>query len=114
MVKPITVESAPYLFSTLIILGIVLGSISVSAVFSSPDLGGWSYLLLPMAILLLTAGILWMIGYLSKVQKFYDLIDETSKSAFLKKLDDIEYLAWRLPSKYEDVLAEKKKELKIR
>ncbi len=114
MAKPITVEKAPHLFSMLIFLGVVIGALSAPALFSSYELGGWSYLLFPVAVLLAIVGILWMIGYLSKVQRFYDLIDENSKAAFLKKLDDVEYLAWRLPSKYEDILVWKKRELKIK
>ena len=45
-------------------------------------------------------------------RKFNKLMEEKSKAAFVKKLDDVEYLAWRLPMKYEDSSSSKEERVR--
>jgi hypothetical protein len=41
-------------------------------------------------------------------------MEEKSKANFVRKIDDVEYLAWKLPLKFEERLSAKKKELGIK
>jgi len=55
----------------------------------------------------------WFYDYVKKIRKLAKLIDTPSKAKFVRNLDDIEYLAWSLPQRFEDEVITKKKELKI-
>ncbi len=55
----------------------------------------------------------WLYDYVSKSRKLLKLIDTTSKAKFVKNLDDIEYMAWVLPRRYEKMVIDKKKEFKL-
>jgi type II secretory pathway component PulF len=55
----------------------------------------------------------WFYDYVKKTRKLAKLIDTPSKAKFVRNLDDIEYLAWSLPQRFEDEVIAKKKELKI-
>lgn len=77
------------------------------------SIDGWIYWLALIGILVLVGTIWWDLDYFFKTRKLKNLIDTSSKAKFLKSLDDIEYLAWRLPKKYKNMVVEKKIELKI-
>ena len=77
------------------------------------SLGGWVYWLSLIGILILVGTLWWDFDYFFKVRKLKKLIDTSSKAKLIKNLDDIEYLAWRLPKKYKKLVAEKKIELKV-
>jgi hypothetical protein len=51
---------------------------------------------------------------MNRIRRFHILLDEKQKAIFIKNLDDVEYLAWRLPSKYEEELIEKKRQMGVR
>jgi hypothetical protein len=59
-------------------------------------------------------GLYWLAGYLRNVRDFKKLIEEQSKAALIKNLDDIEYLAWKLPIRFEEELQERKKRLGVK
>ena len=77
-------------------------------------IGNYVYWLFIIALgLLITCG--WLFGDLIlKLNKFKELIDTNSKSNFVRHQNELEDLAWKLGSKYWDMLVEKKKEFKIR
>jgi len=76
-------------------------------------IGSWVYWLAILGILGIIVALWWNLDYFFKVKKLKELSDTSSKAKFIKNLDDIEYLAWRLPKKYRVMIAEKKSELKI-
>ena len=55
----------------------------------------------------------WYYDYLKKIRELAELIDTPSKAKFVRNLDEIEYLAWSLPQRYEDKVLTKKKNFKI-
>jgi H+/Cl- antiporter ClcA len=55
----------------------------------------------------------WYYDYLKKIRELAELIDTPSKAKFVRNLDEIEYLAWSLPQRYEDRVLAKKKDFKI-
>jgi len=76
-------------------------------------IGSWAYWLSVIGPLGLIVTLWWDFDYFFKIRKLKEYMDTSSKAKFLKNLDDVEYLAWRLPRKYKMMVAEKKKELKI-
>jgi len=55
----------------------------------------------------------WYYDYVKKIRELAELIDTPSKAKFVRNLDEIEYLAWSLPQRYEDKVLTKKKNFKI-
>lgn len=55
----------------------------------------------------------WYYDYVKKTRELAELIDTPSKAKFVRNLDEIEYLAWSLPQRYEDKVLSKKKEFRI-
>jgi hypothetical protein len=75
--------------------------------------GLWVNWLAIAGIIGFIVAIWWMIDYVLKIRKLKDLMDTESKSKFIKSMDDIDFIAWRLPKKYKNLVANKKSELKI-
>lgn len=116
MSKPLTVERAGMLSLAMVLAGIVLMGVSIADLYgdSFTELGAWGYWLLAGGAVILGIGVFWVISYHRHIRKFRKLMEEKSKAAFVKKLDDIEYLAWILPMKYENELGAKKKEFGLK
>lgn len=116
MSKPLTVQHVVPLSISILIAGLVLfviGSLDLMGIRFG-EVGAWGYWLLGIGIVLLLIGVVWFLSYRVNVRKFNKLLEEKSKALFVKKMDDVEYLAWRLPSKFEERLLTKKKELGIK
>jgi hypothetical protein len=79
---------------------------------SSP-LGDWSTWVIIIAPIGLVVCIWWFYDYVKKTRELASLIDTPSKAKFVRNLDEIEYLGWSLPKKFEDKVLKKKKEFKI-
>lgn len=79
----------------------------------SNPLGEWATWIVVAAPIGLIVCIWWYYDYVRKTRELAKLIDTPSKAKFVRNLDDIEYLAWSLPQKFEDKVIKKKKELKI-
>jgi hypothetical protein len=76
-------------------------------------LGGWaSWVVIIAPIGLIISG-WWLYDFFRKTRKLTGLIDTTSKAKFVRNQDDIEYLAWSLPQRYEDKVISKKREFKL-
>ena len=58
-------------------------------------------------------GIWWLYDYVKKTKKLKELTKTPSKARFVRNLDDIEYLAWSLPQRFEDEVLRKKKDFGI-
>lgn len=75
--------------------------------------GDWATWIVVVAPVGLIVCIWWFYDYLMKTRELHDLIDTPSKAKFVRNLDEIEYLAWSLPQKFETKVLKKKKEFKI-
>lgn len=73
-------------------------------------IGSWAYWLMVIGPLGLVVSIWWLYDFVKKTRKLGGLIDTPSKAKFVRNLDDIEFLAWSLPQRYEDEVLEKKKD----
>lgn len=75
--------------------------------------GAWGTWLVVAAPIGLIVCVWWFYDYVKKIRELAELIDTPSKAKFVRNLDDIEYLAWSLPQRYESKVLEKKREFKI-
>ena len=81
--------------------------------YLSDPFGTWVYWLVVAAPIGLLVCAWWVYDYFRKVGELAGLIDTSSKAKFVRNMDDIEYLAWSLPKKFENHVIEKKKEFKL-
>jgi len=79
---------------------------------SSP-LGDWATWMIIIAPVGLLVCIWWFYDYVKKTRELASMIDTPSKAKFVRNLDEIEYLGWSLPQKFEDKVLEKKREFKM-
>lgn len=116
MSKPFYVEQAGTLSLGLLVGGAVLAAVASLAFLNVAftEIGNWDWWILIIGGLLILIGALWFASYVLNVRKFRRLMEEESKASFVRKQDDAEYLAWRLPLRYEDELAAKKKHFGLR
>ncbi len=70
----------------------------------------WLSIIAPIALLIC---LWWLYDYITKVRKLAGYMDHPSRQKFVKNLDDIEYLAWVLPRRFEEQVLEKKREFKL-
>jgi len=75
--------------------------------------GTWVYWIAIAAPIALLICLWWLYDYISKVRKLNRYMDTPSRQKFVKNLDDIEYLAWVLPRRFERQVLEKKKEFRL-
>ena len=75
--------------------------------------GTWAIYLVVAAPIGLVVCVWWFYDYVKKTRELAELIDTPSKAKFVRNLDDIEYLAWNLPQRYENEVLTKKREFKI-
>jgi H+/Cl- antiporter ClcA len=104
-----------FMFATVVgIAGIFLDEGSSSSLSFLRDLtdpfGSWVYWLIIIGPLGLIVAVWWLYDFMKKTRKLADLLKTPSKARFVRNLDDIEYLAWSLPMKYEQEVLKKKKE----
>jgi len=75
--------------------------------------GQWVTYLVVIGPIGLIVCLWWFYDYLKKKRELAKLIDTPSRAKFVRNLDDIEYLAWVLPQRFEDKVLEKKREFKL-
>lgn len=115
MSKPINVERGLELSVLMMALGAVLLFLGISdALDWLMDLQGWGFYTGAAGVLLSIVGTIWAIAIVKRMKRFELLMQEKSRAVFVRTLDDIEYTAWRLPSRYEELLAQKKKEMGVK
>ncbi len=115
MPKPINVERGLEISVLITVLGAVLLFLGISdALDWSVDLGGWGFYTGAVGVISIIVGMIWLISILQRIRRFGVLMEEKSKAIFVRSLDDLEYTAWRLPSKYDELLAKKKREMGIK
>lgn len=75
--------------------------------------GSWSLWLVVIGPLGAVIAAWWLYDYIKKARKLADLIKTPSKAKFVRNLDDIEFLAWSLPQRFEDEVLKKKRDFGI-
>jgi hypothetical protein len=110
----------------LFILGLILTILGVLGVFVVNDdwpgsvtnvidsIGNWIYWCMLLGPFVLIAGAWYFFDNISKRREFKELMETTSKAKFIKNLDHIEFLAWKLTLEHQKELMEKKKEFNIK
>lgn len=112
------------LFGLLTIIGVIGVYLDMSANNSLPSyisflqdlsdpFGRWTTWIVVAAPIGLIVCAWWYYDYVKKTRELAELIDTPSKAKFVRNLDEIEYLAWSLPQRYEDTVLTKKREFKI-
>lgn len=110
MPKPFLVEHAGHLsIAIAFVSGFAVAVALADISNSSFGFGGWSAYILVAGLIAFLVAIIWLATYLRSVRDFGVYLEEDSKAAFVRSVDDAEYLAWKLPMKYEEELAAKKK-----
>ena len=82
--------------------------------FSYDLFGEWAFWIVIPSIIIFLVGIYKIYDFYRKMKEFRSLMTIESKAKFIKNIDRIEFLAWRLHPNYEKVVIEKKKKYKIR
>ncbi len=88
------------------------GLLSFLGSFLEP-LGTWVDWIAVGAPIGLIVGAWWFYDYVKKTRELARLIATPSKAKFVRNLDDIEYLAWSLPQRFEDEVLAKKRDFKL-
>ena len=116
MTRPVYVQYVVPLSIGMIVLGTVMLAVGIFDLTGVEvlEVGGWNYYLVGVGAVLLLAGVLLLWAYVKRVRHFKELMKEKSKKAFVSNLDDLEYTAWRLPKKFEEQVAEKKRGFEIK
>lgn len=105
------------LFSFLTIIGVVgafledgLPSYLMFLNDLTEPVGSWAYWFVAVGPIGLVVAIWWLYDYVKKTKKLADLIGTPSRAKFVRNLDDIEYLAWSLPRRYEKQVLQRKRD----
>jgi hypothetical protein len=118
-------ENTLQLSIALLVIGLLFMTLSIIAIwfqdkvsggFSSfiDSIGNWKWWILIGAMIITGIGT-WLIYSNSKKRvKFNDLINTDSKAKFVRNIDEVEYLAYELGPKYEDMVMDKKESFKIK
>jgi len=75
--------------------------------------GTWVTWIAVIAPIGLVVCLWWLYDYIKKVRKLAGLMDNSSRAKFVRNMDDIEYLAWVLPRRFEKQVLDKKREFKL-
>ncbi len=126
MAKAFTREYRFELSALMLAVGVVITFISTIGLFvpKLPDyligfqpaikaIGYWLYWLLVIGPIMLVGGAWWLIDSVRKSLELLKYLKVDSKAKFVKNLEEIEYLAWVLPRKYEDLVIDKKRQFKV-
>lgn len=128
MAKSPLTEYRLELCSLLCMLAIFLTVVGVAGTFYSESLpdylsplewlsspfGEWSYWLVVIGPLLLVGAVWWLYDYVKKTRTLARLLSSPSKAKFVRNLDEIEYLAWSLPRRFEAEVLEMKRRFNIK
>ncbi len=115
MPKPFLVEHALELAIGVIVLGAVLSIVSLMEfTFQNTPLGNWADWTIVVGLIAFLVGLYLLASFLRLAASFDQHMKTESRAEFKRDLDEVEYLAWRLPSRYERRLSKKKEDLGIK
>jgi len=75
--------------------------------------GNWKYWIFLVCIMVALISGGFLVSFIQSRKELMELLDTDSKATFTRNLDDAEYLAWKLGSRYEIMVEEKKDELRL-
>jgi hypothetical protein len=78
------------------------------------SVGDWVIWCVLVGPIVLIAGLWYFYDDISKRREFKELMDTTSKAKFIRNLDRVEFLAWKLTPNHQTQLAKKKRKLNIK
>ncbi len=96
------------------VLGMWFGDILTDMVNIHPDVLDWSFYILIVGAVLTFAGIYYLYVFLKNKRFLLDKIETNKRSEFMKVHAELKKASRNLPSKYQDMLAEKEKQLRIK
>jgi hypothetical protein len=115
MPKPVLIEHAGKLsLAAVVVSGFVAVVGLADLTTQTLGLGGWAYWMVLGGMLAFLFGLYQFACHLRDLRDFNAFMAEESKATFVRSLDDVEYLAWKLPSKCEERLVEKKKQFGVK
>jgi len=116
MARPFYIEHATSFNGGITVLGAIIFAMGILdfTVTDVLNIGDWGFYFIGIGFVLLLAGLLLVYAYVKRVRSFNKLMLCKSKKEFASIRDDLEYTAWRLPSKFDAKVAEKKKELDVK
>ncbi len=78
------------------------------------SIGDWKYWTILIGPILLIAGAWYFFDNVKMRREFKELMETTSKAKFIRNLDRVEYLAWKLTPDHQNQLTKKKSEFHIK
>ena len=82
--------------------------------WSYDTVGSWAFWLILPGLALLVIGGYYIFDFFKRLKEFNSLMKSESKAKFIKNIDKIEELAWRLHPKYERIVIARKKKYRIK
>jgi hypothetical protein len=115
MPKPFYVEHAPEIAILVTLVGAVLSVWSlIDLTLNVGVLDDWAYWMIVIGLIVFVIGIYLLGSYLKLTSQFDRYMKIPSRAEFKKEQDEVEYLVWRLPSRYGKKFTEKKQELGLK
>lgn len=112
MPKPFQTERALEIAVGVVLVGVVLTIISLlELTLHNVGLGNWADWTIVVGLLVFLLGAYLLATFLKLSAQFDRYMKIDSRAEFKKELDEIEYTAWRLPSRYDRRLTKRKEEL---
>lgn len=96
------------------ILGMWFDDFLINTFALNQDLLSWSLYLLLIGAVVALIGVYYLYDFLKNKRFLLEEIDTNKRSEFLKNHTKLRTAARHLPSKYQDMLSEKEKELRVK
>jgi hypothetical protein len=96
------------------ILGMWFDNILISNFAMDQDVLAWSLYILIIAVILTLAGVFYLYDFLKNKRFLLEEIQTNRRSEFMKNHTELKNAARHLPSKYQEMLSNKEKELRVK
>jgi len=96
------------------ILGMWFDELLISSFAIDQDILSWSLYILIIGIVLTLAGVFYLYDFLKNKRFLLEEIQTNKRSEFMKNHVELKNAARHLPSKYQEMLSKKEKELRIK
>ena len=77
-------------------------------------IGNWAFWIILPGLAMIIVSAYYLYDFFKRLKEFNGLMKSESKAKFIKNVDRIEELAWRLHPKYERIVIERKKKYRIK
>lgn len=116
MARPLRVEYADIIWPAMSVVGVaavVLSALALMELDGSP-LGGWSFYTLLIGIFIGIWGIWELVVHHKRIKRMREFLAMEGKSHLVRNIEEMEFLAWCLPSRWEEALKEKKRHYRVK